>query len=137
MTIDLSFSPTKGMPMAHWKVSTHNLVSPFFFLTGTKLATHSKYLKGMMIWASNNFFTSFSIIGNSMGFICLSFCLKCLASTFKGILCSMMLVSYVIKSSYFQENTSTKSFRSLTYSTLCSFDKLLDNLTYFGSSFVP
>jgi hypothetical protein len=117
--------------------STHKLISPFFFLTGTTLAIHFEYLKGMMIWASNNFFTCLSIIGSSMGFIFLSFCLNGLVSSFKGILCSMMIVSYVLKYSYLQANTSTKSFKSLAYSTLCSFDKLLENLTYFGSSSFP
>jgi hypothetical protein len=90
-----------------------------------------------MILASNNFFTSLSIMGNNMGFIFLSFFLKGLASYFKGILCSMMFVSYVLKSSYFREKTSANSLKILAYSTLCSFDRLLYNLTYLGSYSFP
>jgi hypothetical protein len=46
--------------------SKQSLISLLLFLTRTKLATHSKYLKGTMIWASNKFFTSLSIIGSSI-----------------------------------------------------------------------
>jgi hypothetical protein len=106
--------------------NTELLISPFFFLTGTKLATHSEYLKGMIIWASKIFLTSFSIMGNNIGFICLNFCLNGLDSSFNGILCSMILVSYVLRSSYVQENTSANSFNISTYSTLFSLDKLLE-----------
>jgi hypothetical protein len=117
--------------------STQSLISPFFFLTGTKLATHSEYLRGMIIWASKKNFTSFSIIGSNIGFICLNFFLNGLASSFNGILCSMTLVLYVLRSSYVQVNTSGNSFNNSAYSTLCSLDKMLDNLTNFGSFSVP
>jgi hypothetical protein len=90
-----------------------------------------------MICASNIFFTSFSIIGSSMGFIYLSLCQKGFSSSFKGILWSMMFVSYVLKCSYFQEKTSTNSLKIFTYSTLCSFDRFLDNFTYLVSFSIP
>jgi hypothetical protein len=117
--------------------STHSLISPFFFLIGTRLATHSEYFKGTMIWVSNNFFTSLSIIGRNMGFICLNFCLNGLTSSFNGILCSMTFVSYVLRPSYIQANTSTNFFISLAYSDLCSLYRMLDNLTNFGSFSIP
>jgi hypothetical protein len=117
--------------------STQSLISPFFFLTGTRLATHSEYLKGTMIWASNNFFTSLSMIGSNTGFICLNFCLNGLASSFNGILCSMTLVSYVLRSLYVQANKSANSLNNSIYSSLFSLDSLLDNLTNFGSRSVP
>jgi hypothetical protein len=55
--------------------------------------THSEYLSGTMILASKSFFTSFSITNNNMGLICLSFCLKGLTPCFRGILCSIIVVS--------------------------------------------
>jgi hypothetical protein len=114
-----------------------SLISPFFFLTGTSLATHSEYLRGTIIWAFNNFFTSLSMRGSDIGFICLNFFLNGLASSFKGILCSMTPVLYVLRYSSVHANASENSFNNSVYSALYSFDKLLDNLTNLGSFSVP
>jgi hypothetical protein len=46
--------------------SANNLISPFFFLIGTILATHSEYLKGTIIFAPIIFLTSLSITGKKI-----------------------------------------------------------------------
>ena len=57
------------------------------FSYGTKFEIHDEYLRGTIIFASNNFFTSFSITGSNVGLSLLSFYLKGLVFGFRGILC--------------------------------------------------
>jgi hypothetical protein len=55
-----------------WK-STHNLIWPVVFQTGTRFETHSEYLTGNIILAFNNFSNSFLIVALSAGLIGLCF----------------------------------------------------------------
>ena len=109
------------------------MISPFFFLIGT----HEEYQRGTIILTSNNFFTSFSITGNTAGLILLNFYLKGLTFGFKGTLCCIILVSYFFKSSYDQPKTSTYSFNNLMYLFLCCVVSAFEIFTILGCSLVP
>jgi hypothetical protein len=77
------------------------------------------------------------MVGSNKGLTCLNFFLKGLVPDLSGILCCMMLVSYVFSSSYFQENNSTYSLNNFKYSSLFLVDISLDNFMNFASYFVP
>jgi len=90
-----------------------------------------------MILASRIFLTSFPIIGNKRGLICLNFCLKGFTFSFKGFLCWMIVSSKVLRSSYFHEKISMNSFNSSSYLSRCFTYRNFDNLTCLGFVAVP
>jgi hypothetical protein len=117
--------------------STHSLISPLFFLTETRFDTQSEYLSGTIIFASRSFLTSLLTMGNKIGLICLGFCLKGLTPGFRGILCSITMVSLVLISSYDQEKTSLYCLSRSSYLLFVLGGRYFDIFTIIGSSLVP
>jgi hypothetical protein len=72
-----------------------------------------------------------------MGLNYLIFCMNVLELAFRGILCWMMSMSNVFKSSYDHAKISAKNFMSMTYMYFYFGGSSLDNLTILGFSVVP
>ena len=99
-------------PYSDFGKSTHNLISPFFFLMGTRFSTHCACCTGKIILAARILLISFLTAGSRLGCIFLNFCWNGLAYSFMGMTCCIMLGSNVLRSSYVQEKVSLNSLKS-------------------------
>jgi len=128
-----------SLPEARFKLrkSTQSWISPFFFLTRTKLDTHWVCRNEKMILEVNNLFSSFFTVGSNLEFIFLSFCGNGWVWGFMGITCCIMFVSKVFKSLYVQANTSLNYLNNFMRADLSCSKHPFPRLIFWGLSRVP
>ena len=109
-------------------------MSPFFFLTGTILETQFECRTGKIILAFKSLLSSDFIWVSKFGCIFLNLCWIGFWSGSIGMVCWIIDVSYVFKSSYLQAKTCLFFLNSLINASFSSWESPTPKLMFWGAS---